>query len=45
LRGEIIAAQKSDVGMTHIKRMIQEGDPKVACSMRMRRVPCGSRID
>jgi hypothetical protein len=31
LRGEIIAAQKNDAGMTHIKRRIQEGDPKVAC--------------
>jgi hypothetical protein len=31
LRGEIIATQKNDVGMAHIKRMIQEGDPKVAC--------------
>jgi hypothetical protein len=29
LRGEIIAAQKNDTGMTHIKRRIQEGDPKV----------------
>jgi hypothetical protein len=31
LRGEIIAAQKNDVGMAHIKIRIQEGDPKVAC--------------
>jgi hypothetical protein len=31
LRGEIIAAQKNDAGMAHIKRWIQEGDPKVAC--------------
>jgi hypothetical protein len=31
LRGEIIAAQKNDAVMAHIKRMIQEGDPKVAC--------------
>jgi hypothetical protein len=31
LRGEIIAAQKNDAGMTHIKRRIQEGDPKVTC--------------
>jgi hypothetical protein len=30
-RGEIIAAQKNDAGMAHIKRRIQEGDPKVAC--------------
>jgi hypothetical protein len=31
LRGEIIASQKNDAGMTHIKRRIQEGDLKVAC--------------
>jgi hypothetical protein len=31
LRGEIIASQKNDSGMAHIKRRIQEGDPKVAC--------------
>jgi hypothetical protein len=31
LRGEIIAAQKNDAGMAHIKRRIQEGAPKVAC--------------
>jgi hypothetical protein len=31
LRGEIIAVQKNDEGMGHIKRRIQEGDPKVAC--------------
>jgi hypothetical protein len=31
LKGEIIAAQWNDVSMTHIKRRIQEGDPKVAC--------------
>jgi hypothetical protein len=31
LRGEIIAAQKNDAGMAHIKRRIQEGNPKVAC--------------
>jgi hypothetical protein len=30
-RGEIIAAQKNDAGMTHIKRRMQEGDLKVAC--------------
>jgi hypothetical protein len=28
---KIVAAQKNDKGMTHIKRRIQEGDPKVAC--------------
>jgi hypothetical protein len=31
LRGEIIAAQRNDAGMAHIKRRIQEGNPKVAC--------------
>jgi hypothetical protein len=31
LRGEIIVVQKNDVVMPHIKRRIQEGDPKVAC--------------
>jgi hypothetical protein len=31
LRSEIIAAQKSDEGMSHIKRRIRDGDPKVAC--------------
>jgi hypothetical protein len=31
LKSEIIAAQKNDEGMTHIKRRIKEGDPKVAC--------------
>jgi hypothetical protein len=31
LRDEIIAAQKDDEGMGHIKRRMREGDPKVAC--------------
>jgi hypothetical protein len=31
MRVEIIAAQKDDEGMGHIKRRMQEGDPKVAC--------------
>jgi hypothetical protein len=31
LRGEIIAAQKNDEGMGHIRKRIQEGDPMVAC--------------
>jgi hypothetical protein len=31
LRGEIIATQKNDAGLAHIKRRIQEGEPKVAC--------------
>jgi hypothetical protein len=31
LRDEIIAAQKNDEGMDHIKRRMKEGDQKVAC--------------
>jgi hypothetical protein len=31
LRDEIKAAQKNDEGMNHIKRRMQQGDPKVAC--------------
>jgi hypothetical protein len=31
LRDEIKAAQKNDKGMGHIKRRMQEGDPKIAC--------------
>jgi hypothetical protein len=31
LKAEIIAAQKDDEGMGHIKRRMGEGDPKVAC--------------
>jgi hypothetical protein len=31
LRDEIIAAQRNDEGMGHIKRRMQEGGPKVAC--------------
>jgi hypothetical protein len=31
LRGEIIATQMNDEGMGHIRKRIQEGDPKVAC--------------
>jgi hypothetical protein len=31
LRDEIIAAQKNDEVMDHIKRIMQEGDPKVTC--------------
>jgi hypothetical protein len=31
LRNEIIAAQKKNEGMGHIKRRMREGDPKVAC--------------
>jgi hypothetical protein len=31
LRADIIATQKDDEGMDHIKRRMREGDPKVAC--------------
>jgi hypothetical protein len=31
LRAEIIAAQKTDKSMCHIKRRMREGDPRVAC--------------
>jgi hypothetical protein len=31
LRTEIIAAHKDDEGMGHIKRIMREGDPEVAC--------------
>jgi hypothetical protein len=31
LRAEIIAAQKDNKGMSHIKRRMREGDLKVAC--------------
>jgi hypothetical protein len=31
LRTEIIAAQKTDESMDHIKRRMREGDPRVAC--------------
>jgi hypothetical protein len=31
LKSEIIAAQKNDEGMGHIRRKMQESDPKVAC--------------
>jgi hypothetical protein len=31
LKDEIIAAQKNDEDMTHIKKRLEEGDPKVNC--------------
>jgi hypothetical protein len=31
LRDEIVAAQKNDEGIDHIKRRMKEGQPKVAC--------------
>jgi hypothetical protein len=31
LRGKIIATQQQDVGVSHIKIRLTEGDPKVSC--------------
>jgi hypothetical protein len=31
LKAEIIAAQKDDEGMGHIRRRMREGEPKVTC--------------
>jgi hypothetical protein len=31
LRAEIIATEKDDEGVDHIKRRMRDGDPKVAC--------------
>jgi hypothetical protein len=31
LRGEIIAAQQQDVGVSHIEGRLTEGDPNVSC--------------
>jgi hypothetical protein len=31
LRDEIITAQKNDEGMSHLRRRLSEGDPKVNC--------------
>jgi hypothetical protein len=45
LRDKIISAQKNDEGMTHSKRKMEEGDPKVPVSTRMWKVHYGSRID
>jgi hypothetical protein len=45
LRDQIIATQKNDEGMDHIKRRMKEGDPKVACFARMQKEPCDSRRD
>jgi hypothetical protein len=43
LRTEIIAAQKYDEGMGHIKRRMREGDPKSLVSARMQKGLYGSR--
>jgi hypothetical protein len=45
LRDEITAAQKNDEGMNHIKRIMKEGDPKVACFREDAEGNCGSRRD
>jgi hypothetical protein len=45
LRGEIIAAQRNDEGMSHIKRRMQEGDPNVACFHEDAEGVLWSRID
>jgi hypothetical protein len=45
LRDEIKIVQKNDEGMGHVKSRMQEGDPKVAFSMRMRMGLYGSRKD
>jgi hypothetical protein len=45
LRSEIIAAQKTDESMGHIKRRMQEGDPRVACFYEMRNEHYDSRRD
>jgi hypothetical protein len=45
LRDEIISAQKNDEGMGHIRRRMQEGDPKVLVSTRMWKEPYASRKD
>jgi hypothetical protein len=31
LRDEIIAAQKNDEGISHLRRRLSQGDPKVNC--------------
>jgi hypothetical protein len=44
LRGEIIAAQRIDTGVAHIKRRLTKGDPKVNYFTWMRKALFGSRI-
>jgi hypothetical protein len=44
LRGEIIVAQSIDTGVTHIKRRLTEGDPKVNYFTWIRETLSGSRI-
>jgi hypothetical protein len=45
LKAEIIAAQKDDEGMGHIKRRMRKGDPKVACFHEDVEGTYGSRKD
>jgi hypothetical protein len=45
LRAEIIAAQKDDEGMGHIKRKMREGDRRSLASKRMRKGLYDSRKD
>jgi hypothetical protein len=44
LKGEIIAAQSIDTGVTHIKRRLTEGGPKVNYFVWMRKALSSSRI-
>jgi hypothetical protein len=44
LRDEIIATQKNDEGMAHLRRRLSKSDPKVNFFMRMRKEPLGSKI-
>jgi hypothetical protein len=44
LRDEIIALQKNDESMAHIKRRMGGGDPKVTCFCEDAKAQCGSMI-
>jgi hypothetical protein len=44
LKGKIIAAQSIDTGVTHIKRRLTEGGPKVNYFVWMRKALSSSRI-
>jgi hypothetical protein len=45
LRDEIIASQKGDEDMSHIKQRMKEGDPKVTCFRGMQKGLYGLRKD
>jgi hypothetical protein len=45
LKDEIIATQKNDAGMATSREGYKKVTQKLFVSTRMRRVPCGSRID